>query len=369
MKKFLLSVLLLIVSSGGFLAAEQKPLKILHLSLHRGCIEEFEGVAKVLSLDLTSWFLQDLPSKFLDGQTEGNSVYNMGHDRAEKIWAIHSEYFKTFDAVITSDTAPLSRIFLQNGWDKPLLIWICNRFDYYDGASLDCDFPDQEYYDLFQKATKQSNVKMIAYNEFEHHYARRKGIDTGSLTITPCGLFNKTPGRTLIPSEIVKENTFFLPPYHNETIFMNLSEKCRRLGIPNYCGRYAGASDLKDFKGLIHIPYAWSNLAFFENIRQGIPYFIPSLKFFKKLAVMPNFFLPNISYLVNDGWYHLTEWYSPEHAEVFTYFDSWSDLKNKVNQADLPALREKVKAYAKKYEEKTLQKWRDVFDLPTESDM
>jgi hypothetical protein len=143
---------------------------------------------------------------------------------------------------------------------------------------------------------------------------------------------------------------------------MNLSEHCKKSGINNYCGRYNGAMDLKDFKGIIHIPYAWSNLAFFENIHLGIPYFIPSLKFIKELKTHPNFFSLDTSYFLHRDHYQLAEWYSPEHSEVFTYFDSWSDLQEKIEIANYPELREKIKNYAKGYGEKMLDQWRLVMD-------
>ena len=49
---------------------------------------------------------------------------------------------------------------------------------------------------------------------------------------------------------------------------MNLFEFCTTLGIKSYCGRYNGPDDLRDFKGVIHIPYAWSNFALFENMEK-----------------------------------------------------------------------------------------------------
>ena len=171
MRKFLLLLLLCWQSLD---ASEAPPLKVLHLTFHRGCAREFTGIAKALGLDLVTWYIPNLPPFFLDGKTTGNALYNVGHQRAQDIWEKHRDFFEQFDLILTSDTAPLSRIFLQNKWTKPLFIWICNRFDYYDGASLDCHFPDQEYYDLFSQAAMLPNVTMIAYTAFEHNYAQRK---------------------------------------------------------------------------------------------------------------------------------------------------------------------------------------------------
>lgn len=332
--------------------------KVLHLTFHRGCAKEFEAVAKALSLDVTTWYIHDLPPKFFDGQTQGSALYNIGHARAERIWNLHKEYFQTFDTVFISDTAPLSRIFLQNGWNKPLVIWICNRFDYSDLASLDCDFPDQEYYRMFAEACKKKNVTMVAYTPYEHHYAHTKGIDTGSLTIKPTGTFLEEISSSPIPSDILKEKTFFFPPYHNETIFMDAAAFCNKLGIKSYCGRYNGSKDLEAFRGIIHLPYAWSNLALFENLQLGIPYFIPSAKFLKKLISLGNYFDSNMSY---KDLFYLSEWYSPENAPLFIYFDSWKDLQRKIEKTDFSARREQLKIYARQHTELTLEKWRSVF--------
>lgn len=343
------------------LVVQSQNTKVLHLTLHRGCAKEFEGIAKALSLDLTTWFIQEKAPDFFEGYQSGNAIYNIGHARAERIWQLHKDYFNQFDVILTSDTVPLSRIFLQNDWQKPLIIWMCNRFDYHDGASLDCDFPDAEYYHLFQQALHKENVTVIAYTKFEHYYAQTKGIDTGSLTITPCALNVETTPLSSIPGFIKKEETFFLPPYHNESSFMDLSAHLNLLGIKNYCGRYNGGGDLTDFKGIIHLPYSWSNLAFFENIAHGIPYFVPSRSFFKLLASLGHYFHPNINFMLDDQVYALSEWYSPEHSDIITYFDSWGDLIEKIRTTDFPALRKKIKTFAKQHQTDTVDAWKTVF--------
>ena len=55
------------------------------------------------------------------------------------------------------------------------------------------------------------------------------------------------------------------------------------MGIKVFNGRYNGPKDLAEFAGVIHIPYAWSNLALLEAIQLGIVFFIPSKKFLKYL--------------------------------------------------------------------------------------
>lgn len=335
--------------------AEQKTFHVLHLTFHKGCAREIDAVAERLGFKVDTWFIPDLPPLFFDGVSRGNALYNIGHERADRIWKLHQSTFKQFDAVITSDTAPLARIFLQNDFKKPLIIWICNRFDYSDRESLDCDFPDPEFYQLFDGAYRNKNVKVIAYNAFEHEYARKKKVDTGGLVITPCAPKILALGSS-IPSTINKKETFFLPPYSNEVLFL---EKCQELKISVYRGRYNGAADLMDFKGIIHFPYAWSNLAFFENISNGIPYFIPSISFLRTLLQESPYWFVNGNYLVQD--FALSEWYQPGREEVITYFDSWEDLQHKIHTMDFPALKKRIKRYAENYQASTLEKWSQLF--------
>lgn len=325
------------------------------MTFHQGCATEFNAVAETLGIEVETWFIPSLPPLFFDGASHGNALYNIGHDRAERIWNLHKETFEQFDAVITSDTAPLSRIFLQNNFSKPLIIWICNRFDYSDRASLDCVFPDPEYYRLFKGACKKKNVRVVAYNLFEKEYARRKGIDIGDWLITPCApKENLESFISSIPNEVDKKEAFFLPPYTNDMTFSN---KCNQLGIPIYRGRYTGAEDLKDFKAIIHFPYAWSNLAFFENISMGTPYLIPSVSFLKTLLKDSQYWFVDRGYLG----FEFTEWYMPGREEVITYFDSWEDLQHKIQTMDFISLRKRIKKYAESYRANMLDRWTELF--------
>lgn len=341
-------------------SAQQKPLHVLHLTFHQGCAREIEAVAEVLGFKVETWFIPALPPLFLDGLSRGNVLYNIGHERADRIWKLHQSTFEQFDVVMTSDTAPLSRIFLQNGFTKPLIIWICNRFDYSDQESLDCHFPDPEFYQLFDGAHRKENVKVVAYNLFEHEYAHKKGVDTGDRIITPCAPHTKfLAADSSIPHMINKEETFFLPPYSNEVLFLN---KCLDLKIPVYRGRYNGAADLSGFKGIIHFPYAWSNLAFFENISEGTPYLIPSISFLKTLLKEHQYWFVNREYLIEKERFDLSEWYQPGREEIIIYFDSWEDLQYKIDTVNFPLLRTRIKKYAEAYRSNMLEKWSQLFN-------
>jgi len=326
-------------------------MKVLHLSFHRGCQNDIEYICDQLGYDLT--FME-----FNDGETKTNAKYNIGHERALKCWNLNKDYFYKFDVVITSDTAPLSRVFLQNNFEKKLIIWICNRFDYYDAASLDCDFPDKEYYDLIRDVKNRSNIIIAGYTPFENYYANNiRKVDIGDLVIKPIGktstIYNHFT-ETLVEN---KSNTFIVPPYHNDNIMMNLSKKLNELNIPNYNGRYNGPLDLQKFKGVIHIPYAWSNLALFEAIQLGVIYFIPSKDFFISIKKDKDFFW---SPPYREEILELSEWYCDDYKDILNYFDSWEDLVYKINNLDYNNFSLKLLDFGKKHEEKYLNLWKNI---------
>ncbi len=351
----------LLISMLLWLNIEAKSLnemKILHLTFHKGCQKEFESVAKEFGFQLDTWYIQSLPTYSFDGTNAGNGLYNVGHDRAQRVWDLHKNEFNEYDAIITSDTAPLARIFLQNNFSKPLIIWICNRFDYSDRASLDCKFPDSEYYDLWRSIPSRPNVAMIGYTDIEHVYTKSKGVESGTLLIKPCGFVEALD---YLEPDPTKGKMFYLPPYHNETKFMNFSQFLNNIGIENRCGRYSSPRELTQYKGIIHLPYSWSNLAFFENISLGIVYFIPTFDFMRTLYSQENYFFPNPDMLFTNDNHLKTEWYHPDHSSFIVYFSSWEDLNEKINLTDFENMHNKTLTYAKQHRTIMLDRWKQVF--------
>lgn len=334
---------------------------MLHLTFHKGTMREIEGIAREVGWSVETWLIPELAPRFFDETSSGLCLYNIGHDRAERIWIRHADFFNQFDAIITSDTAALARIFLQNGYAKPLIIWISNRFDYHDATSLDCAFPDKEFYRLMNTAKTRPNVTVVATCPFEHYYARKKGVDTGSYVIKPCGASLEAIQTPTIPSFVNKRACFFLPSYHNEKKFMDLETRCMHLNIPTYAGRFAAPMELQDFKGVIHLPYSWCTIALFMNTQMGLGYFVPSKKFVKSLQKKGNYWHQNSEFLFDRNKFYLSEWYSQENKELFVYFNSWKDLKNKIAQTDFAALRRRVTAAAMKHKATMIDRWKELF--------
>ena len=329
-------------------------LKVLHISFHKGCQNDLEYISKKLNFNLE--FIS-----YSDDTVKGGDVYNITHERALNNWNKNKDYYNSFDIIITSDTAPLSRIFLQNNFKKKLIIWICNRFDY--AHFPDKGMPDKRYYDLINDVKNRPNVSIIGYTPFETYYANHiRKLDIGNECIKPIGQIGdvyNTYTSTIIEN---KQSIFIIGPYHNDNLMMDLKSKVESLGIKVFNGRYNGPKDLAEFAGVIHIPYAWSNLALFEAIQLGIVFFIPSNNFLKY------FIDTDIDGLKKDSFFwspplredvlHLSEWYCEDFEDALIYFDSWEDLKYKIETLDFNKQKSILKEFGKKHEEETLEKWK-----------
>ena len=321
-------------------------MKVLHISFHCGCRNDLEYVASQLAIDLT-FMLYD------DGISVGEDRYNITHEKAQAFWEKHADYYQQFDCIITSDTAPISRVFLQNNWSKRLIIWICNRFDY--AVQPSTGFPDHEYYRLINDVKNRPNVSIIGYTPFETYYANHiRGLSIGNLCIKPVGKVGSVFS-TYTPTPVPgKRETFIIGPYHNDNIMMNLREVVEALGIRVFNGRYNGPRDLAEFAGMIHIPYAWSNLAFFEAIQMQVPMFIPSLSFLKEIKRNREFFW---SPPYREEVIELSEWYCPDHRDILVYFDSWKDLQHKTINLDYSELKRRMFEFGLAHEKLMLNRW------------
>lgn len=341
-------------------------LKILHMGFQLGCIKDFEAVAQELSLDVTSWYILSATFKkdFFDGCVCGNQVYNISAERAQRVWDLHKDFFNQFDVIMTSDTAPLSRIFLQNNWQKPLIIWVCNRFDYCHGPHTSA-FPDKKFYQLMADAKNRPNVFVIPYTDFEWVYAAQKGIDLGRRTISPMGATESCmrdgTDTSMIPAHINKKETLFLYPrfdHPHQVAF--IQDQCKKLGIVTYHGAYNGPKDLEGFKAVIYIPYAWSNVALFENIQRGIVHFVPTASFLQRLHKAGNLIRAQTVGIVFSA-YRYCDWYADRYKDLFVYFDSWQELQEKINMLDYASFSQHVAKAGAALRQKTVTQWQILF--------
>ncbi len=325
-------------------------MKILHIGFHNGLANDLYYIAEQLHLDLT--FI-----KFTDGISKNSELYNITEKKANIAWNYKKDYYNLFDIIIVSDTTPISRVFLQNKYEGKLIIWVCNRFDY------SIKRHDRKYYDLI----KSADCDIYPYTQYEYIHMLNKNIQISTNVIKPVGIISEYFKKNIklhknnvrnVPDNINKKGTFFIPPYHNDTHFLNLYDKVTSINIRAYRGKYNGPNDIQDFKGIIHIPYAWANVAFFENLQLGLIYFIPSLKFLLFLKSKHRSFFWSPPFISN--YLTISEWYCDGHKDLIVYFDSWDDLKMKTENIDYVNKKQIIKQFCENHTNIMLNKWRNI---------
>jgi hypothetical protein len=325
-------------------------MKLLHITFHKGCELEIEYVFNKLGHQLDVMY-------FDDGETTGGELYKINHNRAQKCWEKYKDFFNTYDGIITSDTCPTSRPFLQNNWSKLLIIWVCNRFDYEIGN----EYNDPEFYQLMRDIPNRKNVYICGYTMIELLFATHKGVDIGNTLIKPCGKNLKSINSQKNYNN-EKTNKFYVPVYHNETILMNLPEKLKSLNIDSESKRFSHISDLLEYQGVICIPYAWSTFAFFEMLQLGIVIFIPSIDFLIELFKNGNYWFQPPFHIDNKELLKLSEWYCNENSNVLTFFDSWKDLQDKINTINYKEKSDNIKYFAKNHHDTSITLWNNIIN-------
>jgi hypothetical protein len=318
---------------------------ILHLTFHGGCALEIEGIMSALGHKVTT--MRSLKD------------YNIGHDLAAELWAKHGEEWAQYDLVITSDTAPLARPFLQHGYQGPLLIWVCNRFDYADEATNRCGFPDPEFYDLFRAALNKPRVAIVPWTHFESVYCAFRRVSLRETAIKPTGIY----ARKSLDTNYSEDPRCFVIPRHNETIMMDLPAKLNAINIPAVTFNYTNPSEIIQFKAVITIPYSWSTQAGFANAGVGLTTFIPTQQFLKKLFTGNNWFFPNLGLATAN--LDFAESYDPSNAGFYRQFDSWDDLSTQLQSFQKEAAAPAVLAAWHDNYTRQLAKWSNVIEKIT----
>jgi hypothetical protein len=343
-------------------------MRVLHISHHIGCMRDHAYIYDKLGFDYEFW-------KFPKG------LFKITNEVANNIWNERKDYFNSFDYIVTSDTAPLSRIFMENLTDcKPnIIVWICNRFDY------NMEF-DPSFYEIFNYMATyhKSKVLIIPYSDFEGIWCRVRQINPILPTITPIGinfkgLEHKLDGLQELKQGYIEDDNasqkymdeseltgkMFIPIYGNDNRYFQLKSIFDRAGIEYFNGGYKHPNDLKLCKGLITFPDAFSKLITFETIQNEVIVFLPSLKFLSSLMYTTN---NNTEYWFNcplrkdPQILELCEWY--RYPECRIYFDSIEDMINKIKNLSKETIAEKKKwcrTYGQKIENENMEKWRMVF--------
>lgn len=332
--------------------------EVLHISHHIGCFRDQQYVLNELGMEVTN-------HKFYNG------TFKITEQIANDFWKGHKDQLNDFDYILTSDTAPLSRIFLENQdeFTGKLVIWVCNRFDY--------RMEDQgKFYQLFSKAEENPNIKIVPYSYFEKVWCTKKGTNLmDHMHIPPCGVnlvkdegnipesayFDKMYGKK---SEL-PDGDVYIPIYHNDNIFFKMGDFLRGKGMTVYNGGFRFIDQLKKYKAFVTMPDAFSKFLCFELIHAGIPVILPSKDLLFNLSRRHNYFY-NIegsggSHLLQMDWIDWCEWYDPNLTDCRFYFNDFNEIPDIVNSIDRKSMEESFQKGSKYLKDKSLNLWKNFY--------
>jgi len=340
-------------------------MRVLHISHHIGCMRDHAYVYDQLGFTYEFW-------KF------PKNVFAITKDIATVVWSMRKEYFNSFDVIVTSDTAPLSRIFMENISElKPrVIVWICNRFDY----SMESD---PTFYELIRKMMVHPKITFVASTDFERIWCQHRGITNAMQTITPIGrnprrLDEKIDCLSAFKAQYTgdpnSKNTYtpgamagkvVVSIYSNDNAFFDLKGILESRGVSVFNGGYSHPEDLKESIGLVTFPDAFCKWASFETIQHEVIVFLPSKTYMYTLLRTPGYWFncPSPYSPPNDMLMSMCEFYRYEKCRI--YFDSLDDLVLKITMLTPETIAEK-KAFCRQYGEEIasdrLLKWKTVFD-------
>ena len=323
--------------------------KVLHLSHHYGCMKDHQYVCDQLGLELTN-------KLSIWNQILERDQYVITKDYGNSVWQQNKTYFNGFDYIITSDTAPLSRIFLENldQFEGQLIVWVCNRFNYEMTQ-------DKEYHTLINESAKKDNVKVIPYTEFERTWAAACGDKPLSEDESQDLIgFGGDYGEELTGGDILVSR------YHNDTLFQDTVKLFRSYGLSADSCKYKGHKGLVElatkYDAYFILPEQYSKLAAFEMMNIGLPVILPSEELIMHLSRIPNYWFGSGLYKDTVG---TCEWYNEYFDKFAVYIDDFSEIPEALNT--VKEHKEQIRAImaecSKTHQEKTLDQWRKIYNV------
>lgn len=255
-------------------------------------------------------------------------------DKANVIFHQMKDVVAPYKLLIFSDTAMFARPFLQN-MDKHacnIIIYLTNRFNYGIRLVYGSNEADEAYYDLYKASSENPRVSFIADNRYDQQYASSFGIKFWFCDLVR--LIPKLPDNNII---MPTKNKFFI--YNRANLIWRYESRLRDLAIDfdiygNDFQPYKDKEQICDYIGILHLPYQENIQSLAENLCYNIIYFIPTSKFLLELIDTHAWYVWEERYTCKSREslelsVNMAEWYQPDMAGLFEYFDTWDELAEK----------------------------------------
>ena len=264
----------------------------------------------------------------------GLGSHDVPSGEADAWFAAHREHCQgKYDAIIVGDTIALSRPYLQARCATAMVLYVSNRYDY---ALHD----DAAFQQLFAEASTWPHVRVTQNNLAEQWYATR--FRAANLHVFD--YITASGGISPVQCDIYADADEAMPQANDSTVYILnklhaphlLIQPLQALGIelPVLPGHYGGQIALAN-RIIVHSPYQANTMTLFEALRVNVTFLLPSLALFRgwmdagraTIGDKTDSSFLTAADLSVDDMMSVVDWYRPELAHLFYYFESLEDLR------------------------------------------
>lgn len=287
----------------------------------------------------------------------------------KRFYIQHKAELEKYDGFIVTFTPSFALLYENFG--KPIIIVNATRYE--QPASNNSSLEQWKFIDQSLKRLYSKGLLIVISNNLYDQLYIKTAINIES---------------TLIPSLCEYTNTKRLENLNKNKLFciyssqknpITILEGIKLLNIKQIQPYIY--ETLCKFTGIIHIPYEISTMSIFEHYTMNIPLIFPTKEFLLKMynlnelnvygsySALFNFNSnpASLDSLLKDKWFEkmlpYADFYNEEFFPFITYFDSFDDLKNKLNSIDFDEISNKMKEFNKERKDKILNLWKKTLNF------
>jgi hypothetical protein len=349
-------------------------MKFFNLDCHISVIADLNKIFTDLGHEVTSWsvsghnFVFDREPAKVDIVNQ-HTWQSLDDDMCERFYQRYKDELSVYDGFIC--TYPLTFAKLYEKFNKPIILHIPIRYEvpFHNNKNK-----WESFNEYLKERIDKGLIIPVANSEYDKRYFE---------------FFVKRECK-LIPNICEYTNTKWNPTkdqfLYSSRLPANLDPNT--IVNKNNLGRYKW-EDLVTYKGMIIVPYTCSTMSIFEHYNANIPLFCPSKKYMMELYesfghVVLSELTWNRVYGVPPGsvidcdrdndpnqynnleimsrWIDYSDFYNQDSMPHIIYFDSTSDLLEKLNSTDLQDVSKKMSEFNKVRKEKIYNDWNKILE-------
>lgn len=356
-------------------------MKLFNLDLHISVIEDLKHIFSKLDHRIDNWSISSHNWVFKKETkaVEFVNQYTWKHLNQEMCRRFYERYkteLSEYDGFVVTHTPCFSLLYQY--FEKPVIVVASTRYE----APFTGNYDNWTWLNNYlMELNDQGRLIAVANNQYDKKY---------------CEAFTDFEWQH-IPSLCDYTGIIWAPQKRSfllDSKILTIKLKSAHVVFKSSLGRFSW-SDLGKFSGIIVLPYNSSIMSVFEYYSANIPLFFPSIKFSLKLVELYNDYgiyselswnqvlgLPGGSVLQARGldpnkfddnntlnyWISLSDWYDRNWMPHITYFDSFEDLEEKINEVDLNEISEKMRSQNEIRKQKVEMLWKNELSTLANND-